>query len=163
MATPSTERRDPLLHVSMSLTIHYTNTLVQWLPHIDWDWTVWKIADLIYYWASFITFIIYLALTEHIHYSLEQKEPVKITIPRHEKIVKPGSPPRRRSDAGHFQMTSPVSKAPMSKTTPSKAPAGSHAGGSSTSKKKTVSRREELLLQLQAVEDAIAKKRSKMQ
>lgn len=112
----------------------------------------------------FLALFISLAFTEFVHCFLEQKEPVKIPIPRHEKIVKPGSsPPRRRSDVGHFQATSPSNKAPLSKTTPSKAPSGAHAGGSSTSKRKAVSRREELLLQLQAVEDAIAKKRSKMQ
>lgn len=116
-----------------------------------------------YYWDIFWHCLFSLAFTKFVFCFLEQKEPVKIPIPRHEKIVKPGSPPRRRSDVGHFQATSPPNKAPLSKTTPSKAPSGAHAGGSSTSKRKAVSRREELLLQLQAVEDAIAKKRSKMQ
>lgn len=61
---------------------------------------------------------------------------------------------------GKATMVMPPSKPPV-------LPAGlaSHSGGNSAAKprKSTSSRREELLMQLKAVEDAIAKKRSKLQ
>jgi len=107
----------------------------------------------------------------------ELKEPVKIPIPkfdRTQKLAMATSPVRSsaRPSQPQTSLTStalarspakaslPLSLHPLSK------PALMHpsltAGGVSK-RKSTSSRREELLLQLKAVEDAIAKKRSKMQ
>ena len=60
-----------------------------------------------------------------------------------------------------------VEKPPAPVTSPTKvakapAAAGAVSAAAAVKKKSTVSRREELLKQLKAVEDAIAKKRSKM-
>lgn len=102
----------------------------------------------------------------------EHKEPVKIPIPRHEKLTKLSSPPtqRRRSDSSQVPLASPLGKGPATiaaKHPPSSAKpppsSASTSGGNASKRKGAMSRREELLMQLQAVEDAIAKKRSKMQ
>jgi len=124
-----------------------------------------------------------------LHYSLhgcikvaisltELKEPVKIPIPkfdRTQKLATATSPVRSTARPSQPPTTSLVTTAAA--RSPAKAslslplhplskPALMHpsltaAGG--VKRKSTSSRREELLMQLKAVEDAIAKKRSKMQ
>jgi len=108
--------------------------------------------------------------------STELKEPVKIPIPKFDRAQKSStaiSPSRGSARPGQTvtAMTTIRSPAKASLASlplhPLSKPALMHpsltvAAGASK-RKSTSSRREELLMQLKAVEDAIAKKRSKMQ
>jgi nuclear protein NHN1 len=108
----------------------------------------------------------------------ETKEPVKIPLPKLEKSQKPSlsavSPPHGMRAGGTRAAAMPTSPPPPVPTARSPAKASAHPAapkqpvpappaGSSVKRKSMSSRREELLMQLKAVEDAIAKKRSKMQ
>lgn len=103
------------------------------------------------------------------------RSPVKIPIPRKEKTAA-GSPSRSggRSDPSRSAapsaagaLRSPVKGAlsapPTKPPVPSSGSASQSGNNAAKPRKSTSSRREELLMQLKAVEDAIAKKRSKLQ
>lgn len=109
------------------------------------------------------------------HLLAELKEPVKIPIPkfdRTQKVAMATSPSHGSSRPYITAVTTTATTRLSAKTSlplplhPLSKPALMHpsltAAGVSK-RKSTSSRREELLMQLKAVEDAIAKKRSKMQ
>ena len=108
----------------------------------------------------------------------ELKEPVKIPIPKFDRTQKPATATSPvRSSARPSQPSATALVAMATARSPAKAslslplhplskPALMHpslTAAAGLKRKSTSSRREELLMQLKAVEDAIAKKRSKMQ
>jgi nuclear protein NHN1 len=86
----------------------------------------------------------------------EPKEPVRMTLPKTDKLIKPAKEitSTRNSAADNSKSPAkPAAPVPAKPTPPVVEPA--------PKKKSASSRREELLKQLKAVEDAIARKRTK--